>query len=128
MSLQHNHQIVCFQRQRSESAYSVLGLQAQPTADPKPSDETSEKLIATSQDTQPYADDESEYIPVPDEPRLALQEGSNEESKGKTLNLLSQLKLGTELTRIHLPTFFCETRSFLQVVADAFRQPQPLLK
>ena len=84
--------------------------------------------MSTSQINQPYADDESEYIPVPEEPRLALQEGTNEDSKGKTLNLLSQLKLGAELTRIHLPIFFCETRSFLQVVADAFRQAQPLLK
>ncbi|EFX77571.1 hypothetical protein DAPPUDRAFT_321306 [Daphnia pulex] len=48
--------------------------------------------------------------------------------KGRTLKLLSQLKLGTELTKVNLPVFCCEPRSLLQVIADAFRQPNLLLK
>lgn len=52
----------------------------------------------------------------------------NEEYKVRTLKLLSQLKLGMELTRINLPIFFCEPRSVLQVLSDAFRQPQLLLR
>ena len=52
----------------------------------------------------------------------------NEEYKVRTLKLLSQLKLGMELTRVNLPVFFCEPRSVLQVLSDAFRQPQLLLR
>ena len=44
------------------------------------------------------------------------------------LKLLSQLKLGTELTRVQLPVLFCEPRSLLQVLADVFSQPHILLK
>ena len=74
-------------------------------------------------------DDESEYVPFAEETLSAsAQETGNDEYKGRTLKLLSQLKLGTELTRVNLPVFCCEPRSLLQVVADAFRQPHLLLK
>ena len=79
--------------------------------------------------TTPRLDDETDYVAVEEEknPPATLETG-NEEYKGNTLKLLSQLKLGTELTRVNLPVFFCEPRSLLQVLADAFRQPQILLK
>jgi oxysterol-binding protein-related protein 9/10/11 len=77
----------------------------------------------------PSLDDESEYVPIAEESLSAIaQETGNEEYKGRTLKLLSQLKLGTELTKVNLPVFCCEPRSLLQVIADAFRQPHLLLK
>lgn len=86
--------------------------------------DTNEQLTAI-----PSLDDESEYVPFVEEALSATaQETGNEEYKGRTLKLLSQLKLGTELTRVNLPVFCCEPRSLLQVIADAFRQPHLLLK
>ena len=77
----------------------------------------------------PSLDDESEYVPFVEECLSSnAQEMGNEEYKGRTLKLLSQLKLGTELTKVNLPVFCCEPRSLLQVIADAFRQPHLLLK
>lgn len=75
-------------------------------------------------------DDEATYVPVDPVPARTGQQQQvlDEEYKVRTLKLLSQLKLGTELTRVNLPVFFCESRSLLQVLADAFRQPQLLLK
>ncbi|KAI9563087.1 hypothetical protein GHT06_010544 [Daphnia sinensis] len=107
-------------RLRSESAVSAL----------------SDKNLsgAYSSDTNespsvPVLDDESQYVPIAEESlSLVAQEMGNEEYKGRTLKLLSQLKLGTELTKVNLPVFCCEPRSLLQVIADAFRQPHLLLK
>lgn len=77
----------------------------------------------------PSLDDESEYVPINEEASFVIApEAGNEEYKGRTLKLLSQLKLGMELTRVNLPVFCCEPRSLLQVIADAFRQPQLLLQ
>lgn len=77
----------------------------------------------------PVLDDESQYVPIAEESLSPVaQEMGNEEYKGRTLKLLSQLKLGTELTKVNLPVFCCEPRSLLQVIADAFRQPHLLLK
>lgn len=74
-------------------------------------------------------DDESDYVIAEEDLcSSAMLESGNEEYKGSTLKLLSQLKLGTELTRVNLPVFCCEPRSLLQVIADAFRQPQILIK
>lgn len=77
----------------------------------------------------PVLDDESQYVSVAEESLSPVgQEIGNEEYKKRTLKLLSQLKLGTELTKVNLPVFCCEPRSLLQVIADAFRQPHLLLK
>ena len=72
-------------------------------------------------------DNEEEYV-KDDSECLASYETENEEYKNLTMKLLSQLKLGTELTRTSLPAFFCEHRSLLQIIADAFRQPHLLLR
>ncbi len=77
--------------------------------------------------TTPSLDDESEYVPIAEE-TMSVSAQETDEYKGRTLKLLSQLKLGTELTRVNLPVFCCEPRSLLQVIADAFRQPHLLLK
>ena len=72
-------------------------------------------------------DNEEDYV-VDEYETQSTKEMGYEEHKSRTLVLLSQLKLGTELTRTNLPVFFCENRSLLQVIADAFRQPELLLK
>ncbi|XP_023705657.1 oxysterol-binding protein-related protein 11 isoform X2 [Cryptotermes secundus] len=47
-----------------------------------------------------------------------------EEHKSVILHLLSQLKLGMDLTRVVLPTFFLEKRSLLEMFADCMGHPQ----
>jgi hypothetical protein len=47
-----------------------------------------------------------------------------EEHKSVILHLLSQMKLGMDLTRVVLPTFILETRSLLEMFADCMGHPQ----
>ncbi|XP_021930327.1 oxysterol-binding protein-related protein 11-like isoform X2 [Zootermopsis nevadensis] len=47
-----------------------------------------------------------------------------EEHKSVILHLLSQLKLGMDLTRVVLPTFILEKRSLLEMFADCMGHPQ----
>ncbi|PSN52029.1 Oxysterol-binding protein-related protein 11 [Blattella germanica] len=47
-----------------------------------------------------------------------------EEHKSIILHLLSQLKLGMDLTRVVLPTFILERRSLLEMFADCMGHPQ----
>ena len=72
-------------------------------------------------------DNEEDYVADESE-LLVVKETGYEEYKSRTLLLLSQLKLGTEVTKTTLPVFFCENRSVLQVLADAFRRPELLLE
>ncbi|XP_042900927.1 oxysterol-binding protein-related protein 11 isoform X2 [Parasteatoda tepidariorum] len=44
------------------------------------------------------------------------------------MNLMSQWKLGTDLTRVALPSFVLEPRSLLEFFADFFRHPELLVK
>ena len=47
-----------------------------------------------------------------------------EEQKSVILPLLSQLKLGMDLTQVVLPTFILEKRSLLEMFADCMGHPQ----
>jgi hypothetical protein len=47
-----------------------------------------------------------------------------EEHKSVILHLLSQLKLGMDLTKVVLPTFILEKRSLLEMFADCMGHPQ----
>ncbi|XP_012935813.1 oxysterol-binding protein-related protein 11 [Aplysia californica] len=72
----------------------------------------------------PSADEE-----VPDEEAFHAQElGGVEEHKSVILHLLSQLKLGMDLTKVVLPTFILERRSLLEMFADCMAHPDAFLK
>ncbi|XP_078454029.1 oxysterol-binding protein-related protein 11 isoform X1 [Lampetra planeri] len=62
-----------------------------------------------------------------DEEEEEEQLGPVEEQRGVILHLLSQLKLGMDLTRVVLPTFILEKRSLLEMYADLLALPQLLL-
>jgi hypothetical protein len=47
-----------------------------------------------------------------------------EEQRSVILHLLSQLKMGMDLTRVVLPTFILEERSLLEMFADCMGHPQ----
>ncbi|XP_053385118.1 oxysterol-binding protein-related protein 11-like isoform X3 [Mercenaria mercenaria] len=51
-----------------------------------------------------------------------------EEHKSIILHLLSQLKLGMDLTKVVLPTFILERRSLLELFADCMAHPDVFLK
>ncbi|KAM7449977.1 hypothetical protein ABFA07_002344 [Porites harrisoni] len=53
---------------------------------------------------------------------------SVEEHKSVILHLLSQLKLGMDLTKVVLPTFTLEPRSLLEMYADFFAHPDLFVK
>ncbi|XP_013420807.1 oxysterol-binding protein-related protein 11 isoform X1 [Lingula anatina] len=54
--------------------------------------------------------------------------GGVEEHKSVILHLLSQLKLGMDLTRVVLPTFILEKRSLLEMFADCMAHPDIFAK
>ncbi|OON20489.1 hypothetical protein X801_03625 [Opisthorchis viverrini] len=74
-------------------------------------------------------DSEAVSLPVlpgdaqPDEPFEETELGSIEQQKHVVLHLLSQLKLGMDLTKIVLPTFILEKRSILEMFADYLAHP-----
>ncbi|KAK3914665.1 Oxysterol-binding protein-related protein 11 [Frankliniella fusca] len=51
-----------------------------------------------------------------------------EENKSVILHLLSQLKLGMDLTKVVLPTFILERRSLLEMFADCLGHPNLFIK
>ncbi|XP_034239580.1 oxysterol-binding protein-related protein 11-like [Thrips palmi] len=51
-----------------------------------------------------------------------------EENKSVILHLLSQLKLGMDLTKVVLPTFILERRSLLEMFADCLGHPNFFIK
>ncbi|XP_054828188.1 oxysterol-binding protein-related protein 11 isoform X2 [Eublepharis macularius] len=53
--------------------------------------------------------------------------GAVEEQRSVILHLLSQLKLGMDLTRVVLPTFILEKRSLLEMYADFMSHPDLFL-
>ncbi|XP_048835113.1 oxysterol-binding protein-related protein 11 isoform X1 [Brienomyrus brachyistius] len=53
--------------------------------------------------------------------------GAVEEERSVILHLLSQLKLGMDLTRVVLPTFILEKRSLLEMYADFLSHPELFL-
>ncbi|KAK3101850.1 hypothetical protein FSP39_006794 [Pinctada imbricata] len=69
-------------------------------------------------------DDEVEDSPGAREEEL----GGVEEHKSVILHLLSQLKLGMDLTKVVLPTFILERRSLLEMFADCMAHPDMFLK
>ncbi|XP_072015596.1 oxysterol-binding protein-related protein 11-like isoform X2 [Amphiura filiformis] len=73
------------------------------------------------------------YINPADEVADTKQEtdrdlGGVEEHKSVILHLLSQLKLGMDLTRVVLPTFILEKRSLLEMYADFMAHPDMFVR
>ncbi|XP_036742015.2 oxysterol-binding protein-related protein 10 isoform X2 [Manis pentadactyla] len=90
------------------------------------------------------AEDEPMFQPEPEPnsgPELVLSEdersdtedteetelGVMEDQRSVILHLISQLKLGMDLTRVVLPTFILEKRSLLEMYADFMAHPDLLL-
>ncbi|XP_070247926.1 oxysterol-binding protein-related protein 10 isoform X2 [Myotis yumanensis] len=88
------------------------------------------------------AEDEQAFQPEPNSgPELVLSEdeksdtedkeeaelGVMEDQRSVILHLISQLKLGMDLTKVVLPTFILEKRSLLEMYADFMAHPDLLL-
>lgn len=54
--------------------------------------------------------------------------GSMESHGSVITHLLSQVKIGMDLTKVVLPTFILERRSLLEMYADYFAHPDIFLK
>ena len=54
---------------------------------------------------------------------IILPVGSMESHGSVVTHLLSQVKLGMDLTKVVLPTFILERRSLLEMYADFFAHP-----
>uniref|UniRef100_A0AAX7W1B3 Oxysterol-binding protein n=1 Tax=Astatotilapia calliptera TaxID=8154 RepID=A0AAX7W1B3_ASTCA len=76
----------------------------------------------------PLSSQEQEDIDAEDELEDSFTDkeedlGAVEEERSVILHLLSQLKLGMDLTRVVLPTFILEKRSLLEMYADFMSHP-----
>lgn len=65
----------------------------------------------------------SEDMYMQEEDHNAKEGESVEEHKSVIMHLLSQVKLGMDLTKVVLPTFILERRSLLEMYADFFAHP-----
>ncbi|XP_059144040.1 oxysterol-binding protein-related protein 11-like isoform X2 [Physella acuta] len=81
-------------------------------------------METTVEDNAPNFEDE-----MPDEDNHSDSDLEGvEENKSVILHLLSQLKLGMDLTKVVLPTFILEKRSLLEMFADYMCHPDLFLK
>lgn len=62
------------------------------------------------------------------QPYMDTELSGMEEHKNVILHLLSQLKLGMDLTKVVLPTFILEKRSLLEMFADCMAHPDLFLR
>uniref|UniRef100_A0A8C4IUF9 Oxysterol-binding protein n=1 Tax=Dicentrarchus labrax TaxID=13489 RepID=A0A8C4IUF9_DICLA len=76
-------------------------------------------ILVTTEQEDIDAEDEAEDCFTDKEEDL----GAVEEERSVILHLLSQLKLGMDLTRVVLPTFILEKRSLLEMYADFMSHP-----
>lgn len=97
---------------------SKTSLTSEPEPDPEPVPEPV-AVPKVPSETSVISDDE-----VPDSEEYCDSDlGTVEEHKSVILHLLSQLKLGMDLTRVVLPTFILERRSLLEMFADFMGHP-----
>ncbi|XP_064601309.1 oxysterol-binding protein-related protein 11-like, partial [Liolophura sinensis] len=82
-----------------------------PVADPNPPEQLNHDEEV--EDSEEYKDSDLEGV---------------EEHKSIILHLLSQLKLGMDLTKVVLPTFILERRSLLELFADCMAHPDIFLR
>ncbi|XP_018610318.1 oxysterol-binding protein-related protein 10 [Scleropages formosus] len=82
---------------------------------PRNSESPSLETIDPSEETTDTEDNEEENLGVMDDQRSII------------LHLLSQLKLGMDLTRVVLPTFILEKRSLLEMYANFMAHPDMFL-
>uniref|UniRef100_F6VTM3 Oxysterol-binding protein n=1 Tax=Ciona intestinalis TaxID=7719 RepID=F6VTM3_CIOIN len=92
-----------------------------------------QKTATTPSVDQDPVDDLAEVKPEAQEINVAApthQHGgeSVEEHKSVIMHLLSQVKLGMDLTKVVLPTFILERRSLLEMYADFFAHPDLFLE
>lgn len=92
--------------------------------------EDSSKIKGKAQDKNPV-EDEDEELTDEEDVRAGGAGGRTfqaEENKSVILHLLSQLKLGMDLTKVVLPTFILERRSLLEMFADCLGHPNLFIK
>ncbi|CAM9671435.1 unnamed protein product [Lampetra fluviatilis] len=70
-----------------------------------------------------YNNDDDDDDDDDDDEEVVDAEESMEERKSVIMHLLSQVKLGMDLTKVVLPTFILERRSLLEMYADFFAHP-----
>ncbi|XP_040190823.1 oxysterol-binding protein-related protein 11 [Rana temporaria] len=95
-------------------------------------EEGREQDFLTEPQGEPQLDREVEDINSEDELEDSCEVaeddlGAVEEQRSVILHLLSQLKLGMDLTRVVLPTFILEKRSLLEMYADFLSHPDLFL-
>jgi len=94
--------------------------------DPKPQAEShvSASSVVLHSTSLPLADVVDHSLDVEDKEEYSDTDlGAVDEHKSVILNLLSQLKLGMDLTKVVLPTFILEKRSLLEMFADCMAHP-----
>uniref|UniRef100_H2YQU0 Oxysterol-binding protein n=1 Tax=Ciona savignyi TaxID=51511 RepID=H2YQU0_CIOSA len=99
----------------------------------EPSSATLQAIDVNSVDCVPSVEEEilkvdSDVVPHENGDMFMQEENSNdnkdvEEHKSVIMHLLSQVKLGMDLTKVVLPTFILERRSLLEMYADFFAHP-----
>ncbi|XP_050987890.1 oxysterol-binding protein-related protein 10 isoform X1 [Labeo rohita] len=85
-----------------------------------------ERLKDTEQNSSPESVDSSEEI-TDTEDNEEEDLGVLDDQRSIILHLLSQLKLGMDLTRVVLPTFILEKRSLLEMYANFMAHPDAFL-
>uniref|UniRef100_H2YQU1 Oxysterol-binding protein n=1 Tax=Ciona savignyi TaxID=51511 RepID=H2YQU1_CIOSA len=87
----------------------------------EPSSATLQAIDVNSVDCVPSV--EEEILKVDSDVSSMFSGESVEEHKSVIMHLLSQVKLGMDLTKVVLPTFILERRSLLEMYADFFAHP-----
>nr|XP_036864522.1 oxysterol-binding protein-related protein 10 isoform X1 [Manis javanica] len=87
----------------------------EPTFQPEPEPNSGPELVLSEDERSDTEDMEETELGVVEDQRSVI------------LHLISQLKLGMDLTRVVLPTFILEKRSLLEMYADFMAHPDLLL-
>ncbi|KAK6624267.1 Oxysterol-binding protein- protein 9 [Polyplax serrata] len=122
MSLNHTpqHQHICIRN--FVPLYVVNGVKGPTTAQVSNVPGTSRKTIPGSQSPPMRTDGSVDYDALYEEDDD--QNDISMENHGSMItHLLSQVKIGMDLTKVVLPTFILETRSLLEMYADYFAHP-----
>ncbi|XP_060036468.1 oxysterol-binding protein-related protein 10 isoform X4 [Erinaceus europaeus] len=87
----------------------------EPTLQPEPESNSASELVLSEDEKSDTEDKEETELGVMEDQRSVI------------LHLISQLKLGMDLTKVVLPTFILEKRSLLEMYADFMAHPDLLL-
>ncbi|XP_041366890.1 oxysterol-binding protein-related protein 11-like [Gigantopelta aegis] len=133
-----DHSQNCLPFEHGESKENIASCVYVNFTEPRPVDTSlpSPTESFTSVTSLPYVfQDQKSEGPINHEDEMTDEEeykdselGEVEEHKSIILHLLSQLKLGMDLTKVVLPTFILEKRSLLELFADCMAHPDTFLR